>query len=263
MRGKLGTHGWKEGVTQGCAAVLAVGGTLGLLAACGDGALSDSLGALPPPPSTSHPVTAKFDAGPSSADAALASPAKEAFVALEPLLESTCGGACHASGMGGAPTFLAPPDPYASIKAFSGIVVKDVATSLILNKGPHEGPDLVDPLRTEVQNWLTLEATDLSNATLPQTDDFAVSLTGTNTVDLSKGGVPGVSLTFDAALSGDVLTLTNMTIIAPATTGVHIVFPIFVIDHLNGGSNEDDSFSNTDQTIPAATSATLYPACSF
>jgi cytochrome c553 len=197
---------------------------------------------------------ASVDAGSASAIAA-----KAAFEALLPLFSQSCGGPCHVMGAGSAPTYLGPPDAYASIKAFGGIVVADVGTSLVLTKGPHEGPDLVDPLRTEITSWLTLEAALITTTSLPQTAPFSVT-TGANTVDLAPAGVAGAKLTFTAAVSGDVLTMTNIQIVAPATTGVHIVFPIF--DDLpanNGPETQDMSFSNADVTVAAGQSASLYP----
>jgi hypothetical protein len=194
------------------------------------------------------------DAGSASAIAA-----KAAFEALLPLFSQTCGGPCHVMGAGNAPTYLAPPDAYASIKAFGGIVVADVGTSLVLTKGPHEGPDLVDPLRSQITAWLTLEAALITTTSLPQTAPFSVTM-GANTVDLSAAGVAGAKLTFTAALSSDVLTLTNMQIVAPATTGVHIVFPIFdTLPANNGPESQDMSFSNADVTVAAGQSGSLYP----
>jgi hypothetical protein len=204
--------------------------------------------------STGDGGSAAVDAGSASAIAA-----KAAFEALLPLFTQTCGGPCHVQGAGSAPTYLAPPDPYASIKAFGGIVVADVGASLVLTKGPHEGPDLVDPLRTQITSWLTMEAALITVTSLPSTDPFSVT-SGANTVDLTKGGVAGAKLTFSAAVSSDVLTLTNIQIVAPATTGVHIVFPIFdTLPANNGPETQDTSFSNSDVTVAAGQSASLYP----
>jgi cytochrome c553 len=194
------------------------------------------------------------DAGSASAIAA-----KAAFEALLPLFSQSCGGPCHVQGAGNAPTYLGPPDAYASIKAFGGIVVADVGASLVLTKGPHEGPDLIDPLRTQITDWLTLEAPLVPTTALPATALFSVT-TGANTVDLSPAGVSGAKLTFTAAVSSDVLTLTNIQIVAPATTGVHIVFPIFdTLPANNGPETQDTSFSNADDSVAAGQSASLYP----
>lgn len=189
-----------------------------------------------------------------------AAAAEAAFRALSADLTQACGGACHTDGKGNAPAYIAAPDAYKSIKAYKGIVVKDVSTSSLLTKGRHEGPDLVDPLRGKVFAWLALEAKALSEAALPATDAFDV-VAGTNTVDISKGGtgVAGAKLTFTARMSGTILTLTNMQVSAPATSGVHIVFPIFDLVPTQGETSRDTSFSNADQTIAAGQTATLNP----
>jgi hypothetical protein len=199
------------------------------------------------------------DGGQADAGSAAAVAAKAAFEALLPQFSQSCGGPCHVQGAGSAPTYLGPPDAYASIKAFGGIVVANVPTSLVLTKGPHEGPDLVDPLRTQITDWLNLEAPLVPTTALPATALFSV-VTGANTVDLSPAGVAGAKLTFTAAVASDVLTLTNIEIVAPATTGVHIVFPIFdVFPANNGPETQDMSFSNADDTVAAGQSGSLYP----
>jgi len=196
------------------------------------------------------------DGGTSSEEAK----AETAFRALLDDFTKACGGACHTDGKGNAPAYLAMPDPYKSIKAFRGIVVKDVSTSSALTKGRHEGPDLVDPLRNKVVAWLTLEAAALASQQLPATDAFTVTA-GANTVDISKGGkgVTGAKLTFNATISGKILTLSNMQLVAPASTGVHIVYPVFDLVPPMGEPIRDTSFSNADQTVAAGQTATLHP----
>ena len=195
-----------------------------------------------------------------AADAGGPSRAETMFRALLPDMTQACGGACHVDGKGGAPAFLAGPDPYKTISARKGVLVSDAATSSLLNKGRHEGPELLDPLRTKVFQWLDVEAQALKAATLPTTDPFTV-VDGANTVDISKGGanLTGAKLTFDAAATGDILTLTNMQLVAPAASGVHIVFPIFDVIPAKGAEVKDLSFSNADQTVPAGQTATLRP----
>jgi hypothetical protein len=224
-------------------------------AACDDGSVG-TLDGLPATAGGGAVPTSASDAGVRTGPSA----AETSFRTLAPELEQACGGACHVDGKGNAPAYLALPDAYKSIKAFKGIVVKDVPTSTVLTKGRHEGPDLVDPLRSKVYAWLELEAMALASVALPSTDPFTVA-PGSNTIDISKGGtgVAGVRLSFNAAMSGSVLTLTNMRITAPATEGVHVVFPIFDLLPLIGDPIRDTSFSNADQTINAGQSATLNP----
>ena len=195
---------------------------------------------------------AEGEAGPGSAQG------RTAFEALLPDLSTTCGGSCHAQGAGGAPLWLGPPDPYVSAVAFPGIVVADPGASIVLTKGRHEGPALQDPLLTKVTQWLTIEAAALPVTSLPQTPPFTVAI-GANDIDCSAGGVPGTHITFTAAVSGDAITLSSLDVVAPAATGVHVVYPIFAIVPTTGAEMDDQSFSNDDQTVAAGQTAPLGP----
>jgi hypothetical protein len=183
---------------------------------------------------------------------------KALFEALLPQLDSTCGGPCHAQGAGGAPLWLGPPDPYASAVGYKGIVVADPSTSIVMTKGRHEGPDLIDPLRSSVQGWLEAEAAALPVKPLPSVGPFAV-IAGANDVDCSPAGVAGTHLTFTAAISGSDITLSKLQIVAPASTGVRVVYPIFVTVPTSGPPISDSSFSNDDQTVAAGQTAALGP----
>ena len=197
--------------------------------------------------------------GDGGADGAVGSAAgRQLFEALLPQLDSTCGGSCHAQGAGGAPLWLGPPDAYTSAVKFPGVIVSNPGTSIVLTKGRHEGPALTDPLVNQVTQWLTVEAAALPVTSLPATPPFTVA-SGANDIDCSKGGVPGTHITFSAAISGNLLTLSNVSIVAPATTGVHVVYPIFAILPASGPEIDDASFSNEDQTVAAGQTAPLGP----
>jgi hypothetical protein len=111
-----------------------------------------------------------------------------------------------------------------------------------------------------VQSWLDLEAQALKDTTLPTTPLFSVAQ-GANIVDISMAGanVAGVKLTFNAAIQADILTLSSMKVIAPANTGVHVVFPIFIVNPLSGQEVRDTSFSNDDESFAAGQATTLNP----
>jgi hypothetical protein len=182
---------------------------------------------------------------------------RELFEALLPQFQITCGNACHELGGSGAPTYLGGTDPYLTITAFTGIVVPTPAASILLTKGVHEGPALSNPLLGQITQWLTVEAAALAAAQSPMTAAMTPA-TGANTIDLSSLGVPGASLTFTAAVTADILTLSSIEIAAPASTGIQVVFPIF---YVNDGSTQtaNDGFSNVAQTVAAGTSAPLGP----
>ncbi len=180
------------------------------------------------------------------------------FEALLPALSSTCGGACHAMGVGGAPIWLGQPDPYSSATKFPGIIGANPGTSIIVTKGRHEGPALADPLLTQVMSWLTAEAAALPVMTLPSTAAFTPT-TGSNDVDCSAAGIPGLHITFNAAASGNLLTLNGLSVVTPATTGAQITYPIFAILPQGAPEIDDSSLSNLVQTVPAASTTTLGP----
>lgn len=199
-------------------------------------------------------------------------PEEAKYRAVEPDLVRECGKTCHDTGTYSqpAPTFLAPPDTYKSIKAQRGIVVRDVFTSILITKGPHAGPALSQnpELEKKVVEWLEAEAILIQAQKLPSTPPFTV-VPGPNEVDLTPaatGGLTGVKLKFDAAMVGTMLSLSKLTIVAPVGPDVHILQPRFV--RVLPQPREDgtvevpdpaDSFSNSDQTIANGTEAPLSP----
>jgi len=197
-------------------------------------------------------------------------PEKALFDKVEPDFMAHCANGCHDTGTSAAaPTFLAGPDVYASLKKHNGVITADVFSSVILTKGPHSGPAVssLPDMQARVIDWLNAEAALLTAAALPTTPAFAVT-SGTNTIDLTPAatGVTGVGLRFDAALVGTMLQLTNITVTTSAGSDVHVLQPKFVrvlATAAADGSKETedpaDSFSNADQTIAAGKEAILSP----
>jgi hypothetical protein len=198
------------------------------------------------------------DGGGAITDGSTAPQGKTLFAALLPGLESNCGGACHQKGIGGAPLWLGPPDPYTSAVKYPGIIVTDPGASIIVTKGRHEGPALADPLLTQVMQWLTVEAAAIPVTMLPASAPFSVTA-GSNDVDCSPAGIPGMHITFGALANGNLLTLSNVSVVAPSTTGVHITYPIFAILPPMADEIDDSSLSAVDQTIGAGATAQLGP----
>lgn len=198
------------------------------------------------------------DGGGSGEGSAASAAARALFEALLPTLSTTCGGACHGLGVGGAPIWLGQPDPYTSAKMFPGIIVADPGSSIIVTKGRHEGPPMVDPLLTQVMGWLTAEAAALPVVTLPSTPAFTPTM-GSNDIDCSAAGIPGLHITFNATASGDLLTLTGLNVVTPTTTGAQITYPIFATLPEGGPEIDDASFSNLVQTVAAGTTSALGP----
>jgi hypothetical protein len=244
-------------VTLGCSSILA--------AACGDDPANDLDGRR-------AVKTTDGDAAAGGADPNKVSPEEAKFRIAEPELQKSCGKTCHDTGtyIPPAPTFLAPPDIYKAIKAQPGIVVRDVYASALLTKGPHAGPALSqDPeLEKKVVDWLEAEAVLIQSQKLPTTPAFTV-VSGPNDIDLSPasvGGLTGVHLKFEAVLLGTMLSLTKLTLVAPAGQDVHVLQPRFI--RVLPKAKEDgsidvpdpaDSFSNADQTIPNGKETPLAP----
>jgi hypothetical protein len=186
---------------------------------------------------------------------------EQLFNAFEAPLVMACG-TCHGTSTATGPKWLLGPNRYATVVAYPGIIVPDPENSILLTvdqNGMHPGgPGLSNAapvyLSDQVANWLAAEAAILSMAPLPSTKPFPLK-NGPNTVNISRGGVNGASMSFTVALDGATITFTDMTITAPASTGLEIVHPIFAIDTGadSGPPTPDvaDSFSNLDQTVPA------------
>jgi len=201
------------------------------------------------------------------------------FFALQPDFDKKCGNACHnaATYKPTPPAFLAgatPVDVYKTIKAHPGIVVRDVYQSLLLTKGPHAGPAISDDADFEkrITEWLEAESVAIQAIALPTTDPFTVAQ-GANDIDISKmsaGKLTGVHLKFDASLVGGMLSLSNMKLSVPAGTDVHLLEPRFIRElatPLPDGTKEvkdpQDSFSNTDQTVPGGADTSITPGSVF
>lgn len=182
------------------------------------------------------------------------------FQALLPDLEKKCGGACHTDGTNANNyKWLAKPDPYASIKAYPGIVGDDIYSSKLLNRPDnHPTGTLIDvgneTLLAAVTTWLSAEAVALKQAPLPSTD--ATDVTG-GSIDLAKAGVPGAKITFTTSALATSLRFANVVVVAPSTTGIHLVAPSFVMVPTTGPEVVDTTFSTVDISVPAGGTATI------
>lgn len=222
--------------------------------------------------------TSSSDAGVGDAadDAPKVALAERLFHELEPEIQKTCGGPCHDQGATQqAPQWL-KPRAYDTIRAYPGIVIRDVYSSKILVKPNHLGISLQDkslaPLREKVVKWLTAEAEAANEAGLPTTDAFPVA-NGSNTVDLSRAGkdIQGARLTFDATIhqvdQNQVLQLQNVQIQAPAGSPLHVVHPVLIVvpDGADAVLQRDptDQFSTVDQTIGAGKTDALGPGAAM
>jgi hypothetical protein len=176
-------------------------------------------------------------------------------------------GACHGAG-GVSINFLAPkPTILDGVLSYPGIVGKTPETSRMYAKGQHDGPALTPAEKPIVANWIinwNLNGPKVVDMGKPKpiVEPFAPA-TGANTVDLSvlDPNAAGITITFDANVSGTNLILTKLSIKAMGAMGVRIKHPLFVTwdTQLNATPDPIDSFSGLDQSIAAGTTTTLGP----
>jgi hypothetical protein len=186
---------------------------------------------------------------------------------VAPIVTSACQG-CHGVAGTTAPAFMmAQPDLLSNLLAYPGIVGSSPQKSRLYMKGLHEGPAFTPDQLTTVGNWITFYnenrgAGDGGDAK-PTIAPFTPSLTANNSIDLTAldPTLSGVKVTFDAQMVGTSIELKNVTLVAPASTGVHVTHPLFVIWDQNLTPTPDpvDSFSGLDETVFSGSSAPLGP----
>lgn len=176
-----------------------------------------------------------------------AADAKALFDGLSADLTTKCGNACHTEGSGGAPKWLAGPDPHATAVAYPGIVVESPDASIIVTKPAHEGPALSDALKTKVKAWIAAEyaAQNASGTAGPATTADVPVAAGAGSVDLPS---PGGKITFTATVTGSVLSLKQLSIVAPAASGIHVQGVHLQITHADKSTAMNDSLSGADTT---------------
>ena len=246
----------------GLAAVVAMATSVACGPSSTDSLLGDDLGAGAGTGGTGGGNWGNGGGGPIyNADGGAQAPVQtKLFQALLPDLEKKCGGACHTDGTnGGGYKWLGKPDQYVSIKAYPGIVTEDIYGSKLLNRpNNHPTASLVDvgneTLKDSVTTWLSAEAVALKQAPLPSTDATDVTA---GTIDLTKAGITGGKITFNTSALASSLRFSNIVIVAPSTTGLHIVAPSFVMVPTKGAEVVDTTFSTVDISVPAGGTATI------
>jgi hypothetical protein len=194
--------------------------------------------------------------------------AQQLFLALQPQLDQKCGGACHQQGTTlNAPKWLAGPDEYKTVTTYPGIVTTDVYSSKLENRpANHPASCLIDPgnetLLASVTTWLTAEAAALTAIPLPAS---ATVDPATGSVDLSGAatGINGAKITFTATQQGDLLRFSNVMLVAPSSTGLHIISPIFVQVPGSGPEVDNTDFSTLDMTVASGASGQISPVFYF
>jgi len=177
-------------------------------------------------------------------------------------------GACHAVSGGVGPGFMVDkPTMLDGLLSYPGIVGKSPLTSRLYAKGLHEGPAFTPSESPVIANWIidwNLYGTKVVDMGPPKPiiKPFAPAI-GANTVDLSvlDSTLAGMTVTFNASITGTNLTLTGLSVKTAASIGLHVVHPLFVSwdPQFNATPDPIDSFSNLDQTILQNSTSTLGP----
>jgi hypothetical protein len=194
------------------------------------------------------------------------------YTEVQPILTPACGG-CHGVTGTQAPAFmLAQPDLLQNLLGYPGIVGSTPESSRLYMKGLHEGPAFTPEQAPVIRSWIELynanrPMTDAGATAAPSIMPFAPMMGQTNSIDLAplNASLTGIKITFTPSMVGTSLELANIKVVAPATTGVHIVHPLFVTWDQNLSPTPDpvDSFSALDQTVYAGQTAALGPGTLF
>ena len=191
--------------------------------------------------------------------------AEAAFRLIQPELLVACGASCHGDTAISGNPWLKGPDPYVAVRNFPGAIALNPIESKLLTKGKHAGPKLegdLQGLRDGMIRWLNLEAEILKGRAIPMSQPFAL-IVGPNEVDigtLSKsGGTEGTKLRFDASRTGSIVTISKLSVSAPAGTGIRLKRPVFIIVAADNKETVDpvDSLQLVDQKVPAGASVPL------
>lgn len=196
---------------------------------------------------------------------------KELFDALETELVAACE-SCHRSGGIADTPFLALPERYDSAVSWPGIVRKEPAESILLTYAKsgsgHTGTNLdAETLKTsllpKVEAWLAAEAAAIQGEeeTKPHVEPI-VPILGFNAIylDALDAKLKGMALTFTAAEpTPNLLELTDIEVHTTASTGLHIVHPLFVVypKGLDPDPDPVDNFAGLDVKFEEGTTGTL------
>lgn len=188
-------------------------------------------------------------------------------VRVKPQLLQSCA-ACHAIPQGTVQPFLVAGSEYESITGYkSGIFLSSPAVmSLLLQKGMHEGPALVQQQFQEVQAWLEAEAANRPGAngsksgllpTIPlQAGEFNMSF---ETLAPILDAQANLTFTLEEDESR-IFRVSKLKLTAGSITGIRLKHPIFYFISAKGaGPDPADSLAATEVQVEAGKSATVGP----
>jgi hypothetical protein len=238
---------------------------------------------MPPPSGDNGSSAGGSSSGGATDDAGVGSggvdPVADFNAKVAPILVGSDGksgscGVCHAVAGGAGPPFLVPkPDLFTTVTTYPSLVGSSPSTSSLYTKGSHEGPALDTTQAPVVAAWILEYAQyaasqPVDGGVVAPTITPFVPMIGANTIDLSvlDPKLAGQSVTFTAKLVGTTgIELSALTIKTAASMGVHVVHPLWVIWDAQGNPTPDaaDSFSNLDQSVPAAMTTPMGPGTLF
>ncbi|HTJ44066.1 MAG TPA: hypothetical protein VL463_18295 [Kofleriaceae bacterium] len=174
-----------------------------------------------------------------------------------PMLNGFCG-SCH-MGMANVDFMKPEPDVRTRMLTWPNLINLDTpASSMLLNKGAHEGPAFTTDQQALALQWINLEKVAAgTGAVTIQTQEFQ-PVPGLNTVDLTPIGLTGSTLTFRLEPLSVGIYLNEITVHA-GTDGAHVVHPLFVTydEHDTASPDPVDRFSDVDLTVAAAAESPL------
>ena len=110
---------------------------------------------------------------------------------VHPSLIATCGGCHNPDGQVGAPAFLDYDAElsYPMTKAYPNIVKDPATDSILIKKGPHEGPGVSAEQKTLIETWISKEMSEVGSG-------------GTGGTGGSTGGTTSSAATLEDMLNG-------------------------------------------------------------
>lgn len=167
---------------------------------------------------------------------------------VKPVMEATC--SCHAVMQDSIAPFLKPGEEYSSVTTYaSGKFLTAMADqSLLLNKGPHQGPAFADEAKTKVLAWLQGEVLSRGSANSTPTTPTVALRTGEFYISLdSLVQDPLAKITFTLSAFGNGYKVSNLMLTAGATSGIHVKHPRFIIFSATSAAPESsDALSTVD-----------------
>jgi hypothetical protein len=177
---------------------------------------------------------------------------------VKPEMQASC--SCHALMQESFGPFLKDGEEYASITGYSSGKFLTMAAdqSLLLNKGAHQGPAFSAEQKAKVLAWLQGEVLSRGSANSTPTTPSVAIRTGDFYISLdSLVQDPLAKITFTLSAFGSGYRVTNLTLTAGPTTGIHVKHPRFIIFSATSAASESSDALSTVDTSTVNPSASV------